>query len=384
MSLYRKLTLLFFAIVLLLLGSTLTTVYTQSRSMMISQAEQKTVLLIHTINSALEAGIPDYDFEAILLHLSAQNPNIQSFNIYKLNGYFYDIASTDPSKIGSRASKNEQLVMSQGKTVTTMHDNVFHISAPVLINGVSIYSAEVNYSLANDLASTEKLLWLFLIVGVVAIAIAALALWGFSKRLLSKPLLMITAAANDIAGGQFQIDLEGLDLRKDEMGMLARSFLRMANNLSNVIAGISETSDRLQRSFQELVTSGDSTVQGAMHVANIMEHLKRTVNEQLKNAQVLTEISFRIRQGELTSEGKPNSQWVELMEPNLEELSKLADQMHGKAAELASGLSTIIATSNSQVTWIQETNRSTAQLEALAAELRELTAIFDSIRNQVH
>ncbi len=383
MSLYRKLTLLFFAIVLLLLGSTLTIVYTQSRAMMISQAEQKTVLLIHTINSALEAGIPDYDFEAILLHLSAQNPNIQSFNIYKLNGYFYDIASTDPSKIGSRASKTEQLVMSQGKTVTTMHNNVFHISAPVLINGVSIYSAEVNYSLANDLASTEKLLWLFLIVGVVAIAIAALALWGFSKRLLSKPLLMITAAANDIAGGQFQIDLEGLDLRKDEMGMLARSFLRMANNLSNVIAGISETSNRLQRSFQELVTSGDSTVQGALHVANIMEHLKRTVNEQLKNAQMLTELSFRIRQGDGVDENR-NSQWVETVERNLEELTKLADQMHGKAAELASGLSTIVATSNSQVKWIQETNRSTAQLEALAAELRELTAIFDSIRHQVH
>ncbi len=376
MSLYRKLSLLFIAIVMLVLGSTLTVVYTQSRAMMVTQAKQKTVLLIHTINSALEAGIPDYNFEAILLHLSAQNSNIQSFSIYKLNGYFYDIASTDPSKIGSLAPKNEQLLMSQGRTESTMNNNILHIIAPVLINGVTIYSADVNYSLKNDLASTAKLFVQFLIVGIVAIALAALALWGFSKRILSRPLFMITTAANDIAGGRFQVDLGKLDQRKDEMGMLARSFMRMANNLRDVIAGISETSDNLQRSFQELVTSGDSTVQGALHVTSVMEHLRRTVNEQLGYAQALTDLSLRL-QHRINSDAGSEIQLVDAVERDLEELTKLADQLQIRSSELSAGLNTILATADGQLSWIQETNRSTAKLEALAAELRELTSIFD-------
>jgi methyl-accepting chemotaxis protein len=376
MSLYRKLSLLFIAIVMLVLGSTLTVVYTQSRAMMVSQAKQKTVLLIHTINSALEAGIPDYNFEAILLHLSAQNSNIQSFSIYKLNGYFYDIASTDPSKIGSLAPKNEQLLMSQGRTESIMKNNILHIIAPVLINGVTIYSADVNYSLKNDLASTAKLFVQFLVVGIVAIALAALALWGFSKRILSRPLLMITTAANDIAGGRFQVDLGKLDQRKDEMGMLARSFMRMANNLRDVIAGISETSDNLQRSFQELVTSGDSTVQGALHVTSVMEHLRRTVSEQLGYAQALTDLSLRL-QHRMNSDAGSEIQLLDAVERDLEELTKLADQLQVKTSELSAGLNTILATADGQLSWIQETNRSTAKLEALAAELRELTSIFD-------
>ena len=376
MSLYRKLSLLFIAIVMLVLGSTLTVVYTQSRAMMVSQAKQKTVLLIHTINSALEAGIPDYNFEAILLHLSAQNSNIQSFSIYKLNGYFYDIASTDPSKIGSLAPKNEQLLMSQGRTESIMKNNILHIIAPVLINGVTIYSADVNYSLKNDLASTAKLFVQFLVVGIVAIALAALALWGFSKRILSRPLLMITTAANDIAGGRFQVDLGKLDQRKDEMGMLARSFMRMANNLRDVIAGISETSDNLQRSFQELVTSGDSTVQGALHVTSVMEHLRRTVSEQLGYAQALTDLSLRL-QHRMNSDAGSEIQLVDAVERDLEELTKLADQLQVRSSELSAGLNTILATADGQLSWIQETNRSTAKLEALAAELRELTSIFD-------
>ncbi len=376
MSLYRKLSLLFIAIVMLVLGSTLTVVYTQSRAMMVSQAKQKTVLLIHTINSALEAGIPDYNFEAILLHLSAQNSNIQSFSIYKLNGYFYDIASTDPSKIGSLAPKNEQLLMSQGRTESIMKNNILHIIAPVLINGVTIYSADVNYSLKNDLASTAKLFVQFLVVGIVAIALAALALWGFSKRILSRPLLMITTAANDIAGGRFQVDLGKLDQRKDEMGMLARSFMRMANNLRDVIAGISETSDNLQRSFQELVTSGDSTVQGALHVTSVMEHLRRTVSEQLGYAQALTDLSLRL-QHRMNSDAGSEIQLLDAVEQDLEELTKLADQLQVRSSELSAGLNTILATADGQLSWIQETNRSTAKLEALAAELRELTSIFD-------
>jgi methyl-accepting chemotaxis protein len=79
----------------------------------------------------------------------------------------------------------------------------------------------------------------------------------------------------------------------------------------------------------------------------------------------------------MNSDAGSEIQLLDAVERDLEELTKLADQLQVKTSELSAGLNTILATADGQLSWIQETNRSTAKLEALAAELRELTSIFD-------
>lgn len=389
MSLYKKLALFFIVIVMVVLGSTLGVVYTQSQSMIEAQAEQKTVLLIQTINSSLEAGIADYDFEAILLRLSQQNHAIQSFNIYKLNGYFYDIASTDPDKIGKRAPLLQQQVMERGITVTTMHGDILHIVSPVLINGVTLYSSDVEYSMAGDLSSQGVLLERFLIVGFVAIVLAALILWAFSQRLLSRPLHAITGAANDIAGGSLQVGLGGLDRRRDEIGMLARSFVRMAKQLNEMITGISRTSEELGQAFQALVKSGDSTARGALHVSDVMDHMGREMRAQVADTNALTALVSRLSVSveSMTTlcltlagddaEAENSNGGAEELNRQFAELAQAARKIQDHASDLQTGLKAVVATADGQLGRVQEANRSIARLQELSTELQKLTSVFD-------
>lgn len=388
LSLYKKLALFFIAVVMVVLGSTLAVVYTQSQAMMEAQAEQKTVLLIQTINSSLEAGIPDFDFEAILLHLSQQNRAILSFNIYKLNGYYYDIASTNPTDIGKRAPLYQQEALERGVTVTTMHGDVLHIISPVLINGVTLYSADVEYSMAQDLSSTSVLLERFAVVGVVAILLAALILWAFSRQVLSRPLHVITGAANDIAGGNLQIYLVGLDRRKDEIGMLARSFGRMANQLNEIILGISGTSDELRSAFQSLVASGDHTAGSAIHMTDVMERMDRDMREQVVDTEqlaaqvgrlqaVVTSLAALAADSSGADGGDSLHEEIEQVSVQTDQLARTIARLQEQTRTLQSALKSIAATAQGQIGRVQEANRSIARLTELSAELQRLTSIFD-------
>ena len=392
MSLYRKLALLFIATAMVLLGSTLGIVYTQSRSLIETQAEQKAVLLIQTIDSALEAGIPDFQFEAILLHLRQQNPAIMSFNIYKLNGYFYDIASTDPKKIGKHAPLSLQRVLQRGVTVTDMHDGVLHIISPILIDGNTLYSADVEYSMAKDLASTGALLSRFLEIGVTAAVLTIVVLWVFSRRLLSRPLHSITAAANDIAEGSLQIDLAGLERRKDEIGMLARSFVRMAEQLTEMLSGISRTAEELKAAFQVLVAGGDNTARGALHMSDVVTQMGRDIREQAALVEKVVRMAGQLGENAETAsvqilqsagvEGDGAREMRGVAEELVLQVSALTDaaeSMQANVRDLQERLKTVVSTTNGQLGWIQEANRSITGLRELASELQKLTSMFDML-----
>ncbi|KYP79317.1 HAMP domain-containing protein [Ferroacidibacillus organovorans] len=373
MSLYKKLMALFLLVMFIVLGSTLGIVYTQSRALMIGQAEQKTVLLIQTINSYLQSGASNFDFETILLHLSQQNQDFKAFDIYKLNGYFYDIASTNPQKIGSVAPKNVERIMTQGKTVTKLSGNDLYVVAPILVNGVTLYSTAVTYSIVRDLSTIDQLLLKYLIIGLLGIGIAALLIGVFARRMLSRPLLLITAAANDIAQGNLAVDLAPFDRRGDEIGMLARTFQTMAGHLEGILSGIIQTSDQLKLAFHTLVAGGDATVRGALHVSDVMDHMEKALTAHRQSADELVTMS---RQLLFRVDGVGNQISFHQLEQDVEVWLQGAERMALRVETLSEALRTVRATANGQLAWIQQVNRQTSQLERLSADLQRLTATF--------
>lgn len=388
MSLYKKFALLFSAIILVILAATLSVVYSQSRDIMVQQARQKAVTIIQTIDSALESNLPDFQFESILLHLQKQDPAILSFDIYKLNGYYYDIASTDPKRIGQRANPKNFPAPGDNRTQSTLHGTRLTIVAPILINGETLYSSVVQYGMTGDLAFSSRLLARFLLVGLAAALLAAAAVWIMGRRLLSYPLLRITGAANDIAVGNLGIDLRGLDARRDEIGMLARSFLRMANHLQEILSGISSTSEELNRAFQDLVASGDYTAHGALHVTDVMNHMTRRMDEQIQTVEAMTRTFAGLaqRMEAVNSCAQDAQDFSERVQDSIAALTAdIADASEGirqlaqQTRETGSHLQTIAATVNGQLGSIQEANRAAARLSQMALELQKLTSVFDSM-----
>ncbi|MHB1957203.1 MAG: hypothetical protein ACYCOU_26100, partial [Sulfobacillus sp.] len=116
--------------------------------------------------------------------------------------------------------------------------------------------------------------------------------------------------------------------------------------------------------FQTLVAGGDRAARGALHVSDVMGR----VEHELKEQKTLTETMARltVELGEM-----------DVLLPPLHELGATSQAILRKIGDLSEELSSVASTTNGQLAWIQEANRSITKLRELASELQELTSVFD-------
>lgn len=393
MSLFRKLVILFGLLILVILSATLGIVYVESRNTIVELAKQKAVSIIQTIDSALESNIPDYQFEDVLLHLKSKDPDIMSFDIYKLNGFLYDIASTDPLKIGTQSNDQNIVAVKKNQTLTSLQGTTMEITAPIQGGGGVMYSANVRFSIADDLQSTQSLLVIVLLIGLSAIILGVFAIWMFTRAFLSKPLLTVIAAVNDVGAGNLQVDLSGSELRHDEIGHLARSFQRMTGSLQQLMGRMKDTATELNQEFEGLVSNGDYTARGALHVSDVINHVSQSMNDQVRRLSSLhakMEVLMRyLAQGSATSEPPSDTEpgddvipqaatsWDAFVLEDLRDWVTAVDKTIAQAQEVAGQLDGIAATTNGQLGALQEVNHTAAQLSQMASELRKLISTFE-------
>ncbi|WP_067617927.1 HAMP domain-containing protein [Alicyclobacillus acidiphilus] len=376
MSLFRKLVILFGVVMLVVLSTTLAIVYSESRRTIIALSGEKAVSIIQTIDSALLSNVPDYQFENVLLHLKKQDPNIISFDIYKLNDSLYDIASTNPQRIGTQASPSSVVALGSKRPITNLQGNVMQITVPITGYAGGIYDANVKFSIADDLRSNRNLLIQVLLIGISAIILAILSAWLFTREFLSKPVLAIVAAVNDVATGNLHVDLSQFKRRRDEIGHLSRSFDLMATTLRQLMRRMAETAHELSKDFEQLVKHGDYTATGALHVSDVINHVAKSITEQ--EAQLLSlksQIDWTTG-GDKVVRSTRRSQ-VALMEDVGTWLTTV-DAVIERTREMADHLQAITSTANGQLGAIQEVNRTAARLSQMASELREQIATFET------
>jgi methyl-accepting chemotaxis protein len=383
LSLFRKLVILFGLFILVILSATLAIVYSESRRSIEQLSQQKAVSIIQTIDSALESHIPDYQFEDVLLHLKSKDPHIISFDIYKLNQFLYDIASTNPNKIGTQSNDQSIVAVARNKTLTSVHGDVMEITAPIHGYGGVIYSANVRFSIADDLKATRVLFVEVLLIGLCALVLSVLAAWLFTREFLSKPVLAIVAAANHVASGTLQVDLSKQLKRRDEIGHLARSFQRMTESLHHLMSSMAETASELNREFEELVSNGDYTARGALHVSDTIQQVVQSVNKQIfllsslheKLSGVLSQMTQNPANHAHGSEGYLS--WSEHVVEDLNEWIALVDKEMTQAKDMMAHLEWVLSSVNGQLGALQHVNHTASQLSQIASELRAIISTFE-------
>ncbi|WP_322906339.1 methyl-accepting chemotaxis protein [Paenibacillus campi] len=104
---------------------------------------------------------------------------------------------------------------------------------------------------------------------VVEVLVALLVIWLLARRLL-RPLVMITRAAEQVAGGSLQVQLPKVQSR-DEIGRLSASIQKMMTNLGTLMqdirqnmyttaSHISASSQQFSRSLEEMSSSYSQVV----------------------------------------------------------------------------------------------------------------------------
>ena len=167
--------------------------------------------------------------------------------------------------------------------------------APVKTTG---WSLAVSMPDAEALEDVAALTWISLVTIVIVLILAAVAIAWFARR-IAKPIQVLEAAANKIAGGD--LSQTNLGIRSnDEIGRLAKSFEQMAQNVRGLIKQISSNAEHLAASSEELTASADQSSQATNQVAVSIQEVASGAAEQMNAANdstsIVTEMSAGIEE----------------------------------------------------------------------------------------
>ena len=130
--------------------------------------------------------------------------------------------------------------------------------------------ADINTKTANEATMT--------MMTIIAVSIiVAVALGAYISRSISKPIGNLVRSARKIADGDLGVNIEVTS--KDEVGVLAKAFARMADNINEVMTNISITSEQVAAGSGQVSDSSISLSQGATEQASSIEELTASIEE---------------------------------------------------------------------------------------------------------
>ncbi|MBI5599136.1 MAG: methyl-accepting chemotaxis protein [Deltaproteobacteria bacterium] len=153
---------------------------------------------------------------------------------------------------------------------------------------------ESRNEIAKSKAAYNRSVMVSVIFGAIGVVIAAFMAFYLSKA-IGRPIEAISAVAGKMADG----DLENTAVKhdsKDEIGELAGSFGKMAENLRNIIRNIKDGAVRLASASEEFSASSTQIARGsqeqtarASQVATASQEMSATIVEVAKNASTAAE-----------------------------------------------------------------------------------------------
>jgi signal transduction histidine kinase len=135
--------------------------------------------------------------------------------------------------------------------------------------------------------------WAMIISGCLAVLLAV-ALGFTISRSITIPLSAITAAARNLSGGDIDAGaLSGIALRRDEIGILARTFTLMAGQLMETLEGLHRSHVELEKRVKERT---NELQQSNEKLGNEIEERRQAEAKLLLRSQELTRSNTELEQ----------------------------------------------------------------------------------------
>jgi PAS domain S-box-containing protein len=159
---------------------------------------------------------------------------------------------------------NLQRVLSSGKTISYLDNNLLKVIVPTLgeqgeISGATLVYMSTEHmrsAMKEDLERLAIAATFILILGVLASIVLA--------RRVTKPVAQLTYAAAAMKAERFRPEsIAAVATRKDELGLLARVFQRMASDVKEREQSLKQTKEALHRSeahFRSLIENASDIV----------------------------------------------------------------------------------------------------------------------------
>lgn len=151
------------------------------------------------------------------------------------------------------------------KAANDQIQQLFQLKETTGLQAADDYSAKANTSVIT------------MIVVIALAVIASITLGLFIARLISSPVRKLVETADKIADGDLNVVVD--QNSKDEIGILAAAFRRMADNINEVMSNIHAASDQVASGSKQVSESSIVLSQGATEQASSVEQLTASVEE---------------------------------------------------------------------------------------------------------
>ncbi|MBE5977513.1 MAG: HAMP domain-containing protein [Paenibacillaceae bacterium] len=171
--------------------------------------------------------------------------------------------------LSNQEDQGLEVLQSEGQALSDeINSTIDNLFANKNKNGKSLSS---QYTVEGD-----KNIITMIIIVVIAMVIAVF-LGFFLSRIISNPIKKLVTVAEKISDGDLDVEVK-IDT-KDEMGILAAAFGKMANNLNEVMSNINSTSEQVVSGSKQLSDSSVLLSQGATEQACAIEELTASLEE---------------------------------------------------------------------------------------------------------
>lgn len=140
--------------------------------------------------------------------------------------------------------------------------------------------AQETKTISDNMEATK----LMSIIMSSAAVLLSLAVSFWIARLISKPIVQITKAAELIASGDLSSGPITIKNR-DELGVLATSFNAMLNNLQTLIDQVSQNAMQVAASSEQLMAGAEQTTKATEQVVEIIEQVSVGAEKQISAVQ---------------------------------------------------------------------------------------------------
>ncbi|MBL8967439.1 MAG: Cache 3/Cache 2 fusion domain-containing protein [Spirochaetaceae bacterium] len=138
-------------------------------------------------------------------------------------------------------------------------------------------------------ASSRKIALYIALIGAIGIGLCFLILALFVRKLIGKPLAVVTEGLSLVASGDLSLSgldrvyLDSLAGRADEIGSIGASLAALASSLSGIIEGVRSSADQVVTGAGQLNASAAQLSEGAAEQAASMEEVTSSMEEMASN-----------------------------------------------------------------------------------------------------
>ncbi|OGU40359.1 MAG: hypothetical protein A2X61_11050 [Ignavibacteria bacterium GWB2_35_12] len=180
----------------------------------------------------------------------------------------------------------------------------------------------------NDAANAKLL---FIILAIISV-ILGFGITFIYNNILAKPLRVVSGVSESVAGGDLTVRIESAE-RRDEVGLLNKSFAKMVDSLSVITKETNEGINVLSTSASEIAAASAQVARSATETATAISETSTTVEEVKQTSDLVSQKAKYVNDLAVKtlqiSEGGARS-----VEENIEAMNLIREQMESVAEKI--------------------------------------------------